>query len=161
MAVMVLFRDRFRLVAPSSGTKFAHALIKYRLSQMSLHRIHHPPQKAMHDPRKAPLSAKSPKPTRALWLVFQLFAQLACFPIASGWGILPVLRLFTQPTCFPLASGWGIFPISQLFPKHACTCQQILDTKYKKIVSYIVRLYTPYATLDIAPRNAGQIIPTV
>ena len=42
-----------------------------------------------------------------------------------------------------------------------CTCQQILDTKYKKIVSYIVRLYTPYATLDIAPRNAGQIIPTV
>ena len=25
----------------------------------------------------------------------------------------------------------------------------------KKIVSYIVRLYTPYATLDIAPRNAG------
>ena len=42
-----------------------------------------------------------------------------------------------------------------------CTCQQILDTKYKKIVSYIVRLYTPYATLDIAPRNSGQIIPTV
>jgi hypothetical protein len=120
MAVMVLFRDRFRLVAPSSGTKFAHALIKYRLSQMSLHRIHHPPQKAMHDPRKAPLSSPRPKPTRALWLVFQLFAQLACFPIASGWGILPVLRLFTQPTCFPLASGWGIFPVFQLFPQPAC-----------------------------------------
>ena len=45
--------------------------------------------------------------------------------------------------------------------KVECTCQQILDTKYKKIFSYIVRLYTPYATLDIAPRNSGQIIPTV
>ena len=42
-----------------------------------------------------------------------------------------------------------------------CTCQQILDTKNQKIVSYIVRLYKPYATLDIAPRNAGQIMPTV
>ena len=141
MAVMVLFRDRFRLVAPSSGTKFAHALIKYRLSQMSLHRIHHPPQKAMHDPRKAPLSSPRPKPIGALWLGFPLFPQLtcfpiasgwgsflisqlfpqpACFPLASGWGILPVLRLFTQPTCFPLASGWGIFPVFQLFPQPAC-----------------------------------------
>ena len=116
MAVMVLFRDRFRLVAPSSGTKFAHALIKYRLSQMSLHRIHHPTQKAVHDPRKAPLSSPRPKPIGALWLVFQLFPQLACFPIASGWGILPVLRLFTQPTCFPLASGWGDFPGFPTFP---------------------------------------------
>lgn len=108
MAVMVLFRDRFRLVAPiyrnrpftfvqrhfgdvhpkcaygtctspRSGTKFAHALIKYRLSQMSLHRIHHPTQKAVHDPRKAPLSSPRPKPTRALWLVFQLFTQFTCF----------------------------------------------------------------------------------
>ena len=141
MAVMVLFRDRFRLVAPSSGTKFAHALIKYRLSQMSLHRIHHPTQKAVHDPRKAPLSSPRPKPIGALWLISQLFAQPACFPLASGWGsflisqlfpkpacfplasgwgILPVLRLFTQPTCFPLASGWGIFPVFQLFPKPAC-----------------------------------------
>ena len=42
-----------------------------------------------------------------------------------------------------------------------CTCQQILDTKYQKIVSYTVRLYKPYATLDIAPRNAGQVMPTV
>lgn len=146
MAVMVLFRDRFRLVAPiyrnrpftfvqrhfgdvhpkcaygtctspRSGTKFAHALIKYRLSQMSLHRIHHPPQKAMHDPRKAPLSSPRPKPTRALWLISQLFAQPACFPLASGWGSFLISQLFPQPACFPLASGWGIFPISQLFPQ--------------------------------------------
>ena len=96
--VMVLFRDRFRLVAPSSGTKFAHALIKYRLSQMSLHRIHHPTQKAVHDPRKAPLSSPRPKPIGALWLVFQLFPQLACFPIASGWGIFPISQLFPQFT---------------------------------------------------------------
>ncbi len=89
MAVMVLFRDRFRLVAPSSGTKFAHALIKYRLSQMSLHRIHHPTQKAVHDPRKAPLSSPRPKPIGALWLVFQLFPQLACFPIAKTPGYKP------------------------------------------------------------------------
>lgn len=118
MAVMVLFRDRFRLVAPiyrnrpftfvqrhfgdvhpkcaygtctspRSGTKFAHALIKYRLSQMSLHRIHHPPQKAMHDPRKAPLSSPRPKPTRALWLISQLFAQFTCFSIAKTPGYKP------------------------------------------------------------------------
>lgn len=118
MAVMVLFRDRFRLVAPiyrnrpftfvqrhfgdvhpkcaygtctspRSGTKFAHALIKYRLSQMSLHRIHHPPQKAMHDPRKAPLSSPCPKPTRALGLVFQLFAQFTCSSIAKTPGLQP------------------------------------------------------------------------
>lgn len=89
VAVMVLLRDRFRLVAPSSGTKFAHALIKYRLSQMSLHRIHHPPQKAVHDTRKAPLSSPRPKPTRALWLVFQLFPQLACFSIAKTPGYKP------------------------------------------------------------------------
>lgn len=118
MAVMVLFRDRFRLVAPiyrnrpftfvqrhfgdvhpkcaygtctspRSGTKFAHALIKYRLSQMSLHRIHHPTQKAVHDPRKAPLSSPRPKPTRALWLVFQLFAQFTCFSIAKTPGYKP------------------------------------------------------------------------
>ena len=42
-----------------------------------------------------------------------------------------------------------------------CTCQQILDTKYQKIVRYTVRLYKPYATLDITPRNAGQVMPTV
>ena len=42
-----------------------------------------------------------------------------------------------------------------------CTCQQILDTKYQKIVSYIVKLYKLYATLDIAPRNAGQVMLTV
>ena len=42
-----------------------------------------------------------------------------------------------------------------------CTCQQILDTKYQKIVSYTVRLYKPYVTLDIAPRNAGQVMPTI
>lgn len=118
MAVMVLFRDRFRLVAPiyrnrpftfvqrhfgdvhpkcaygtctspRSGTKFAHALIKYRLSQMSLHRIHHPTQKAVHDPRKAPLSSPRPKPTRALWLVFQFFVQFTCFSIAKTPGYKP------------------------------------------------------------------------
>ena len=89
MAVMVLFRDRFRLVAPSSGTKFAHALIKYRLSQMSLHRIHHPTQKAVHDPRKAPLSSPRPKPIGALWLISQLFAQFTCFYIANTPGYKP------------------------------------------------------------------------
>ena len=149
MAVMVLFRDRFRLVAPiyrnrpftfvqrhfgdvhpkcaygtctspRSGTKFAHALIKYRLSQMSLHRIHHPTQKAVHDPRKAPLSSPRPKPTRALWLVFQLFPKLACFPIASGWGSFLISQIFPQPACFPAASGWGIFPVFQLFTQPAC-----------------------------------------
>ena len=146
---MVLFRDRFRLVAPiyrnrpftfvqrhfgdvhpkcaygtctspRSGTKFAHALIKYRLSQMSLHRIHHPPQKAVHDARKAPLSPPRPKPIGALWLVLQFFPQPACFPAASGWGIFPVLQLFPQLACFPIASGWGIFPVLQLFPQPAC-----------------------------------------
>ena len=120
VAVMVLLRDRFRLVAPSSGTKFAHAFIKYRLSQMSLHRIHHPPQKAVHDTRKAPLSPPRPKPIGALWLVFQLFPQPACFPVASGWGIFPVFQLFPQSACFPLASNWGIFPVFQLFPQPAC-----------------------------------------
>lgn len=149
MAVMVLFRDRFRLVAPiyrnrpftfvqrhfgdvhpkcaygtctspRSGTKFAHALIKYRLSQMSLHRIHHPPQKAMHDPRKAPLSPSRPKPIGALWLVFPLFAQFTCFSIASGWGIIPFFQLFPQLACFSITSGWGIFPVFQLFPQPAC-----------------------------------------
>lgn len=118
MAVMVLFRDRFRLVAPiyrnrpftfvqrhfgdvhpkcaygtctspRSGTKFAHALIKYRLSQMSLHRIHHPTQKAVHDPRKAPLSSPRPKPIGALWLISQLFAQFTCFSIAKTPGYKP------------------------------------------------------------------------
>lgn len=86
---MVLFRGRFRLVAPSSGTKFAHALIKYRLSQMSLHRIHHPTQKAVHDPRKAPLSSPRPKPIGALWLISQLFAQFTCFSIAKTPGYKP------------------------------------------------------------------------
>ena len=42
-----------------------------------------------------------------------------------------------------------------------CTSQQILDTKYQKLISYIVRRYKPYATPDIAPRNAGQVMPTV
>lgn len=120
MAVMVLFRDRFRLVAPSSGTKFAHALIKYRLSQMSLHRIHHPTQKAVHDPRKAPLSSPRPKPIGALWLISQLFAQFTCFSIASGWGIIPFFQLFPQLACFSITSGWGIFPVFQLFPQPAC-----------------------------------------
>ena len=149
VGVMVLFRDRFRLVAPiyrnrpftfvqrhfgdvhpkcaygtctspRSGTKFAHALIKYRLSQMSLHRIHHPPQKAVHDARKAPLSPPRPKPIGALWLVLQFFPQPACFPAASGWGIFPVLQLFPQLACFPIASGWGIFPVLQLFPQPTC-----------------------------------------
>ena len=120
VGVMVLFRDRFRLVAPSYGTKFAHALIKYRLSQMSLHRIHHPPQKAVHDVRKAPLSPPRPKPIGALWLVLQFFPQPACFPITSGWGVFPVSTLSPQPACFSLASGWGIFPILRLFPQSAC-----------------------------------------
>ena len=31
----------------------------------------------------------------------------------------------------------------------------------KKLFSYIVRLHKPYDTLDIAPRNAGQLSPTV
>ena len=100
---MVLFRGRFRLVAPSSGTKFAHALIKYRLSQMSLHRIHHPTQKAVHDPRKAPLSSPRPKPIGALWLISQLFPQLACFPIASGWGIFSIISMFGATFTFLLA----------------------------------------------------------
>ena len=42
-----------------------------------------------------------------------------------------------------------------------CTSQQILDTNFKKLFSYIVRLHKPYDTLDIAPRNAGQLSPTV
>ena len=100
---MVLFRDRFRLVAPSSGTKFAHALIKYRLSQMSLHRIHHPTQKAVHDPRKASLSPSRPKPIGALWLISQLFAQFTCFPLASGWGIFSIISMFGATFTFLLA----------------------------------------------------------
>ena len=42
-----------------------------------------------------------------------------------------------------------------------CTSQQILDTNFKKLFSYIVRLHKPYDTLDIAPRNAGQLSPTI
>ena len=42
-----------------------------------------------------------------------------------------------------------------------CTSQQILDTNFKKLFSYIVRLHKPYDTLDIAPRNPGQLSPTV
>ena len=139
LGVMVLFRDRFRLVAPiyrnrpftfvqrhfgdvhpkyaygtctspRSGTKFAHALIKYRLSQMSLHRIHHPTQKAVHDPRKAPLSSPRPKPIGALWLISQLFAQPACFPLASGWGSFLISQLFAQFTCFSIAKTPGYKP---------------------------------------------------
>ena len=83
------YADALPLGSARSGTKFAHALIKYRLSQMSLHRIHHPTQKAVHDPRKAPLSSPRPKPTRALWLVFQLFAQFTCFYIAKTPGYKP------------------------------------------------------------------------
>ena len=101
--VMVLFRDRFRLVAPSSGTKFAHALIKYRLSQMSLHRIHHPPQKAGHDARKVPLSPPRPKPIGALCPVPQLFAQFTCFPLASGWGISSITSMLGATFTFRLA----------------------------------------------------------
>ena len=100
---MVLFRDRFRLVAPSSGTKFAHALIKYRLSQMSLHRIHHPPQKAVHDARKVPLSPPRPKPIGALCPVPQLFAQFTCFPLASGWGISSITSMLGATFTFRLA----------------------------------------------------------
>lgn len=43
---------------------------------------------------------------------------------------------------------------------HECTCQQILDTKLKKIVSNVIRLYKPYDTFDIAPRIASQLMPT-
>ena len=42
-----------------------------------------------------------------------------------------------------------------------CTSQHILDTNFKKLFSYIVRLHKPYDTLDIAPRNAGQLSPTI
>ena len=73
-----------------------------------------------------------------------------------------------QPEGKEKQAGWvengraGESPQPEVAEKQVgCTCQQILDTKYKKIFSYIVRLYTPYATLDIAPRNSGQIIPTV
>ena len=142
---MVLFRDRFRLVAPSSGTKFAHALIKYRLSQMSLHRIHHPPQEAVHDARKAPLSPPRPKPTGALWLVLQFFPKPACFLLASGWGISPVLQLFPQPACFPLASGWGILPVFQLFPQLAC-----FPTAYGWGIFPILQLFPLPACFPIA-----------
>ena len=83
------YADALPLGSARSGTKFAHALIKYRLSQMSLHRIHHPTQKAVHDPRKAPLSSPRPKPIGALWLISQLFAQFTCFPIAKTPGYKP------------------------------------------------------------------------
>ena len=120
MGGMVLFRDRFRLVAPSSGTKFAHALIKYRLSQMSLHRIHHPPQKAVHDVRKAPLSPPRPKPIGALWLVLQLFPKPACFPLASGWGISSITSILGATFTFLLAllllDSCSSFPAWSNFP---------------------------------------------
>ena len=67
-----------------------------------------------------------------------------------------------------LRSGFSIFTVCLMLFRHfsffvpaRCTCQQILDTKYQKIVSYIVQLYKPYATLDIVLRNAGQVVPTV
>lgn len=53
------------------------------------------------------------------------------------------------------------FMITSAIPYAICTCQQILDTNFKKLFSYIVRLHKPYDTLDIAPRNAGQLSPTV
>ena len=82
------------------------------------------------------------------------------FPFGIGcllYGILFTISLYkgfhgiTMPI-LAVVTGVGII---------GCTCQQILDTKYQKIVSYTVRLYKPYATLDIAPRNAGQVMPTV
>lgn len=61
----------------------------------------------------------------------------------------------------------GKYPITVVYDpadiinQEPCTCQQILDTNFKKLFSYIVRLHKPYDTLDIAPRNAGQLSPTV
>lgn len=64
-----------------------------------------------------------------------------------------------------IGAGLGVWGVINLLEGYGndnpCTCQQILDTKYQKIVRYTVRLYKPYATLDITPRNAGQVMPTV
>ena len=82
------------------------------------------------------------------------------FPFGIGcllYGILFTISLYkgfhgiTMPI-LAVVTGVGII---------GCTSQQILDTKYQKIVSYTVRLYKPYVTLDIAPRNAGQVMPTI
>ena len=52
-------------------------------------------------------------------------------------------------------------PVIKPFIRQDCTSQHILDTNFKKLFSYIVRLHKPYDTLDIAPRNAGQLSPTI
>ena len=120
VGVMVLFRDRFRLVAPSYGTKFAHALIKYRLSQMSLHRIHHPPQQAVHDARKSPLSSPRPKPIGALWLVLQSFPQthllLDSFRLGdfSGFPVFHPTRLLLNSFRLGDFSGFPVFHPTRL-----------------------------------------------
>ena len=71
---------------------------------------------------------------------------------------ITLASLFDGSGGFPLG---GVLAGIKYYSGLSCTCQQILDTKYQKIVSYTVRLYKPYATLDIAPRNAGQVMPTV
>ena len=71
---------------------------------------------------------------------------------------------FTDGTYnLPLEARWSTI-INTPAPKlnvALCTSQQILDTNFKKLFSYIVRLHKPYDTLDIAPRNPGQLSPTV
>ena len=71
---------------------------------------------------------------------------------------------FTDGTYnLPLEARWSTI-INTPAPKlnvALCTSQQILYTNFKKLFSYIVRLHKPYDTLDIAPRNAGQLSPTV
>ncbi len=42
-----------------------------------------------------------------------------------------------------------------------CTCQQKLDTFFKKMVLGNENLYKPFRHLDIAPRIAGHVLPTV
>ena len=114
--VMVLFRDRFRLVAPSCGTKFAHALIKYRLSQMSLHRIHHPHRKLyiMHEKPRCPRHARS---QLGLCGWFYVFSPMNLLLSSFRLGNFPGFTTFPPTRLLPYSFRLGDFPGFTTFPQ--------------------------------------------
>ena len=145
---MVLFRDRFRLVAPIYRNRpFTESIIPHRKLCM----IREKPRCPRHarsqlglcgwfyvfSPMNLLLSSfrlgdSSDFPTfppiRLLPCSFRLgdfpdfttFPQTCLLPFSFRLGSFPVFQLFPQLTCFLLASGWGISTVFQLFPQPAC-----------------------------------------
>lgn len=152
---MVLFRDRFRLVAPiyrnrpftfvqrhfgdvhpkcaygtctspRSGTKFAHALIKYRLSQMSLHRIHHPPQKAVHDTQK-PRCPRHARSQLGLCDCFYVFSPMNLLLSSFRLREFPGFPTFSPTRLLPFSFRLGDFSGFPTFPqkRHKKGCPKL------------------------------------